>query len=154
MTRRASSLRADSYQIDRGAYPEAVHNRPVEQLAPSNVPVYGSIEEGRTLWERCGERAVPVVAVRDARRGFIVRYDLSPLGRELSVRAVADLRSQVRRFRENNGTDTSAHPQSETTALGGEVGPIAGDLHEHTERRARRLASRVSAVVFDRDNWR
>lgn len=124
----------------------------MEQLAPPNVPVYGSIEEGRTLWERCAERAVPVVAVRDARRGFIVRYDLSPLDSALSPRAVAGLRRQVRRYRQGPTPDIQAHPQSETVALGGEVGPVMGDLHESTERRARRLASRVSAVIFDQDN--
>lgn len=124
----------------------------MDQLAPSNVPVYASIGEGRALWERCRERGVPVVAVRDARRGFIARYDLSTIDRELSPGALEDLRAQVRRYRQGRAPDAGAHQQSEPVSLGGEVGPVAGDLHEVTEKRARRLASRVSAVVFDRGN--
>lgn len=124
----------------------------MDHLVPSNVPVYETREEGRAIWERCASRRLPVVAVRDARRGFVVRYDLQHLDRELSRRALRDLRERVHRYRtgESGG---AAHPHSQTVGLGGELGPVAGDLHEETLDRARRLASRVSAVVFDRGNW-
>jgi hypothetical protein len=125
----------------------------VDQLAPSIVPVYGSLAEGREIWERCAERALPVIAVREGRRGFIVRYDLAHLDRELSSGAVRELRGQLRRWR-RGAARPETHSQSQTVDLGGEVGPVSGDVHEATLDHARRLASRVSAVVLDRSNWR
>lgn len=125
----------------------------MDQLAPTNVPVYESLADGREVWERCAERSLPVIAVRSGRRGFIVRYDLAHLDRELSPEAVRELRGQLRRWRYGDATPET-HPQSQTVGLGGEVGPVSGDVHEATLDRARRLASRVSAVVLDRSNWR
>lgn len=125
----------------------------MDQLAPSNVPVYRSLAEGRVVWERCAERALPVIAVREGRRGFLVRYDLGHLDRELSPEAVRELRGQLRRWRRGDARPET-HPRSQTVALGGEVGPVSGDIQEATLDRARRLASRVSAVVLDRSNWR
>jgi hypothetical protein len=128
----------------------------VDQLAPSHVPLYGTREEGRTVWTRCRERGLPAIAVRDASRGFVVRYDLSPAGRELFDRALAALRADLRRYRRADGVHgpPGVHSQSETVALGDEVGPVTGDFHDRTERRTRRLASRVSPTVLDRDSWR
>ena len=125
----------------------------MDQLAPSNVPVYRSLAEGREIWERCAERALPVIAVREGGRGFIVRYDLAHLDRELSPGAVRELRGQLRRWRRGDARPET-HSQSQTVGLGGEVGPVSGAVHEATLDRARRLASRVSAVVLDRSNWR
>lgn len=125
----------------------------MEQLAPSNVPVYETLAEGREIWQRCAGRALPVIAVREGRRGFIVRYDLAHLECELSPAAVRRLRGQVRRWRRGEATPET-HPQSQSVGLGGEIGPVSGDVHEATLDRARRLASRVSAVVLDRSNWR
>jgi hypothetical protein len=125
----------------------------MDHLAPSNVPVYETLEEGRTVWERCADRHVPVVAVRDARRGFIARYDLQHLDQELSPRSLQDLRERVRMYR-TGATEVDAHPHSQIVGLGGELGPVSGDLHEETLDRARTLASRLSTTVFDRTNWR
>lgn len=124
----------------------------MDHLAPSHVPVYETSEEGRAIWERCAERGLPVVAVRDARRGFIVRYDLQHLDRELSPRALQDLRERVRMYRTGE-TEVATHPRSQTVGLGGEVGPVSGDLHEQTLERARKLASRISVTVLDRECW-
>lgn len=122
----------------------------MDQLAPQHVPVYETSVQRQTLWDQCVEHGQPVVAVRDARRGFIVRYDVQHLGSELHPDAVAELRERTRRFR---AYPTGTDPISESEGVGGEAGPLTGDLHAHTEADARELASRLSAVIFDRDNW-
>lgn len=124
----------------------------MDQLSPHHVPVYGTPEQRRTLWSECAERGQPVIAVRDARRGFIVRYDLGHLGTELAPDALATLRRQVREWRSYptvGVTGLRADPVSESEGVGGEAGPVSGDLHAPTEGDARDLASRVSSVVFD-----
>lgn len=121
----------------------------MDQLAPSNIPTYETRAEGQSLWERCADRGLPVVAVREGERGYIVRYDLSHLDSELSESALRDLREHVRSLR---AYALQVDPLSETEALGGETGHVAGDLHAATEREARELASHVSSFVFDDDN--
>jgi hypothetical protein len=122
----------------------------MERLAPKHVPVYETNKTRRALWERCAERDQPVVAVRDARRGYIVRYDLQHLGTELDESAVRELRQQTRRARSYpTGTD----PISESEGVGGEAGPVSGDLHAPTEDAARELAATLSGLLFDRANW-
>jgi len=122
----------------------------MEQLSPQHVPVYGNERERERLWKRCTDSDLPVVAIRDARRGYIVRYDLHHLGAELETEAVRRLRDGTRAFRSYpTGTD----PISESEGVGGEAGPVSGDLHADSEDAARELASQLSAVVFDRENW-
>jgi hypothetical protein len=129
----------------------------MDQLTPHHVPVYETREQQRALWEQCADRGQPVVAVRDARRGFIVQYDLQHLDRELSPAALARLRQRTREWRPyptaTDGGQVQADPLSAAEGVGGEAGPVSGDLHEDTESAARELASRVSAVVFDRTAW-
>ena len=130
----------------------------MDQLSPHHVPVYGTHAEQRALWEQCAERGHPVVAVRDARRGYIVRYDLQHLDAELAPAAVTRLRRRARNVRsyptggESGGV--VADPLSEAEGVGGETGPVSGTLHARTEPQARDLASRLSAMVFDRAEWR
>mgnify|MGYP000704723242 CR=1 FL=1 len=121
----------------------------MDQLAPSNVPTYETKAEGHSLWERCAKRRLPVVAVRDGERGFVVRYDIQHLDAELSEAALRDLRSHLRSLR---SYAVAVDPVSETEGVGGETGHVAGELHAETEREARRIASHVSAFVFDEDN--
>jgi hypothetical protein len=121
----------------------------MDQLAPPNVPMYETRAEGRDLWERCADHGDPVVSVRDGERGYIVRYDLDHLDRRLSTTALRDLRERIRSAR---ATVSGVDPESQTEAVGGEVGPVAGDLHVETEFEARQLASHVSAFVFDPEN--
>ncbi|MBV0923542.1 hypothetical protein KTS45_04950 [Halomicroarcula limicola] len=123
----------------------------MKHLAPSNVPVYETTDEQRAIWERCAERGQPVIAVRNATRGHIVKYDLQHLDRQLSPSVVQQLRDRVRSRRPYpTGTD----PISETEGVGGEAGPVSGELHAPTEAAARELASHISQFVLDRDNWR
>jgi len=122
----------------------------MNHLAPSNVPVYATRDEQRAIWERCRDRGQPVLAVRDAERGYIVRYDLQHLDARLTSDAVQSLRDRVRSRRSYpTGTD----PISESEGVGGEAGHVSGELHAHTERGARQLASHVSGFVLDRGNW-
>jgi len=128
----------------------------MDQLSPHHVPIYDTREQRRVLWSECAERGQPVVAVRDARRGFIVRYDLGHLRTELTPDALATLRRRVRTWRSYPTAGSAglrADPVSESEGVGGEVGPVSGDLHAPTEGTARDLASRVSAVVFDQSRW-
>ena len=112
--------------------------------------MYETGERRRTLWEQCAEREEPVVAVRDARRGYIVRYDLQHLDTQLDQTAVRELRERTRRTRSYpTGTD----PISESEGVGGEAGPVSGDLHAPTETEARELAAALSGLLFDRTNW-
>ncbi|MFB6152033.1 MAG: hypothetical protein ABEJ40_09535 [Haloarculaceae archaeon] len=122
----------------------------MDQLAPSNVPTYETRADGKSLWQRCADRGLPVVAIRDGERGYVVRYDLAHLDRELSEPALRDLRDHLRSVRART---EGVHPWSETEAVGGETGHVAGELHARSERAARRLASHVSAFVFDGDNY-
>jgi hypothetical protein len=128
----------------------------MDQLSPHHVPVYDTREQQRRLWEQCAERGQPVVAVRDARRGYIVRYDLQHLDTELSTNALARLRRRTRESRPyptaGDGAAT-ADPLSESEGVGGEAGPVSGDLHTDSEESARQLASQLSAVIFDRNYW-
>lgn len=123
----------------------------MDQLSPQHVPVYRTSDQRRSLWQQCVERDQPVIAVRDARRGYIVHYDVQHLDAELQPVAVRNLRRQTKDWRPYpTGTD----PISESEGIGGEAGPVSGHLHAHSESSARELASRLSAVVLDRDNWR
>lgn len=122
----------------------------MKHLEASNVPVYATDEEKEAIWERCIDRGQPVIAVRVATRGHIVKYDLQHLDSELSQRALQDLRDRVR-SRRPYPTDTD--PISETEGVGGEAGPVSGELHAATAGAARDLASHISTYVLDRTNW-
>jgi hypothetical protein len=117
----------------------------MDRLAPSNVPVYTTDDERARIWERCVERGLPVVAVRDARRGWIVAYDLGHLDRELDERTVRELRERVRSRRDY---PTGIDPLSMSEGVGGEAGPVSGRLHADTEREARETASRISPFLL------
>jgi hypothetical protein len=122
----------------------------MERLYPLAVPIYETSEEREQLWAECAERDEPVVAIRDARRGFIVRYDLQHLDAELDESAVRRLRERTQGYRTYpTGTD----PLSQAESVGGEAGAVSGDLHAHDEDEARVLASRLSGIVFDETNW-
>lgn len=125
----------------------------MDQLSPHHVPVYETETQQRELWEECIARNQPVVAVRDARRGFIVHYDIQHLDGELSPGALDRLRQQARDWRTyptaQEGDTVGADPLSEAEGVGGEAGPVSGALHTDSETAARELASRLSAVVFD-----
>lgn len=121
----------------------------MDQLAPSNVPTYETVDEGRALWERCADRGLPVVAVRDGERGWVVRYDLQHLDSELTEPGLRALRDHVRSMRATPGR---VDPVSQSEGVAGETGHVAGELHAATERDARDLASHVSVFVFDDDN--
>ena len=123
----------------------------MDSLAPSNVPLYTTEAERRDVWERCEARRLPVVAIRDARRGFVVRYDLQHLDRELTSRALQQLRDSVMRHRTHEPPRADAVSQVER--IGGETGPVAGELHEETEKAARLLASYVAETLFDPASW-
>jgi hypothetical protein len=123
----------------------------MDYLAASSVPVYETVDEQRALWERCAERGQPVLAVRDAERAFVVQYDLQHLDAQLSGDVLQALRNRVRSRRPY---PTRTDPISETEGVGGEAGPVSGELHAPTERDARDLASHISGFVLDRGNWR
>jgi hypothetical protein len=123
----------------------------MKQLTPQHVPVYESSAEATQIWERCADRGQPVVAVRNATRGYIVRYDLQHLDRRLDTSGVREMRERARRFRSYpTGTD----PISESEGVGGEAGPVSGELHTDSEQAGRRLAARLSEIVFDQSTWR
>ncbi|MWG33289.1 hypothetical protein [Halomarina oriensis] len=123
----------------------------MDSLAPSNVPLYASDQERARVWSRCAERGLPVVAVRIGERGFVVRYDLGVVDKHLTSTALQRLRQQVLAFHDRSpGVDA----RSQVERVGGETGPIAGELHADTERTARRLASHVADTVLDTSNWR
>ena len=122
----------------------------MDELVPSHVPVYRTEETRRRLWERCVEHNRPVIAVREATRGYIVRYDLQHLDTELDEAAVRQLRDRTRRFQPY---PTGMDPLSESEGVGGEAGPISGDLHAPTEADARTLAAQLSSLIFDQTNW-
>ena len=131
----------------------------MDRLSPQHVPFYETSEKRKQLWQRCLDDRRPVVAVRDASRGFIVRYDLQHLETELTPSALGTLRRRTRDHRRyptsGSGDDTAgADPVSETEGIGGEAGPVSGDLHAESEDVARELASRLSGIVFDRTNWK
>jgi len=123
----------------------------MDHLAPSNVPVFETRDERRAIWDRCAERGHPVLAVRDAERGFVVHYDLQHLDRELRTDTVQALRDRVRSRRPY---PTESDPVSEAEGVGGEAGSVSGEFHAPTESAARDLTSHVSGFVLDRDNWR
>lgn len=129
----------------------------MERLYPQHVPVYGTDAERERLWGQCLNRDEPVVAVRDARRGFVVKYDLAHLDSRLTNRALQGLREQTASSRNYPTGETESFPRgtdpiSGAERLGGEAGPVSGDLHAPTEEAARDLASQLSAVVFDGTN--
>ena len=122
----------------------------MESLSPDHVPVYDTPESGRDLWERCARDELPVVAVRDGTRGFVVRYDLQHLGVELHPRALRTLRERVLAYRREEPVPDAV---SQVERHGGETGPVSGELHESTLAEARTLASHLAETVFDRSNW-
>jgi hypothetical protein len=123
----------------------------MDHLAPSNVPVYATDDEKDAIWDRCIARGQPVVAIRAATRGYIVKYDLQHLDTELTQDALQQLRDRVR-SRRPYPTDTD--PISETEGVGGEAGQLSGELHAPTEQAGRDLASHISSFILDRTNWR
>lgn len=118
----------------------------MKQLSPQHVPVYETSEERADIWDRCATRKQPVIAVRNARRGYIVRYDLQHLDSGLDAEALRQVRDRTRRFRTY---PTETDPISQSEGVGGETGPVSGDLHTDSENAARQLASRLSAILFD-----
>jgi hypothetical protein len=128
----------------------------MDQIPPQHIPVYEGDRERRQLWEAHQHRNQPVVAIRNGRRGYIVRYDLQHLGNELAPSALERLRQQTRDWRmypTADGRPGTVDPISAAEGVGGEAGPISGDFHTDTESRARDLASRLSAIVLNRDSW-
>ncbi len=130
----------------------------MDQLPPQHVPVYETTAEQQSLWERCQSEERPVVGIRNATRGYIVRYDLQHLDTELTPEALRQLRRRTRAQRsyptgEPETFPTGTDPISETEGIGGEAGAVSGELHADTEQQARDLASRLSAIVFDRSEW-
>ncbi len=118
----------------------------MEYLTPHHIPLYKTEQRRQEIWEQCKDRNQPVIAIRDGTRGYIVRYDIQHLGRELTAHELRELRERTRRFRRYpTGIDTI----SETEGVGGEAGPISGDLHTETEESARALAAQLSSVVFE-----
>lgn len=124
-----------------------------ESLAPAHVPTYESEPERRAIWERCAERGEPVVAIRAATRGYIVRYDLAHLDAALSPDALQSLRDRVMAVRTER-PGAAADTVSQVERVGGEAGPVSGDVFEHSERAARQLAAHVAETVFDEENRR
>lgn len=122
----------------------------MDHLAPSNVPTYETAEQRQSIWRRCADRGTPALAIRNARRGWIVRYDLQHLNAELRPRAVQRLRDRVA---DQRPYPTGTDPLSQAEGVGGEAGAVSGDLHAGSEAAARDLAAHVSTFVFDRDNW-
>jgi hypothetical protein len=122
----------------------------MDHLAAGHVPVYETPDEQRAVWNRCADRDQAVVAVRDASRGWIVRYDLQHLHRELSDETLQRLRDRVLDFRR---LERRADGHSQTERIGGDVGPVSGEVHQPTERAARALASHLSELAFDERNW-
>lgn len=122
----------------------------MDHLAPSNVPIYESDDERQEIWQRSAGQGEPALAIRDARRGWIVRYDLAHLDTELRAEVVQNLRDRVASQR---AYPTGTDPISQAEGVGGEAGPVSGDLHESSEDAARELAAHVSTFVFDRSNW-
>jgi len=119
------------------------------------------MEERDRIWQRCIDEGQPVVAIRDARRGHIVRYDLQHLRVELVPEAVRELRTGTRSFRSYpTSGETAGHatvgtdPLSAAEGVGGEARPVSGALHADSEAAARRLAARLSAILFDETNRR
>ena len=131
----------------------------MDSLAPQHVPIYRSADERERIWQQCIDDGQPVVAIRDARRGHIVRYDLQHLCVELTPDAVRELRYGTRSFRSyptSNGdtaqSTVGADPLSAAEGVGGEAGPVSGALHAGSESAARTLATRLSAILFDETN--
>jgi hypothetical protein len=122
----------------------------MEHLAAGHVPIYETSAERRAVWERCAGRGQPVVAVRDATRGWIVRYDLQHLDRLLSDATLRRLRERVLAYRR---VEPCPDAHSQTERIGGDVGPVSGEVHQPSEEAARDLASRLAELVFDEDNW-
>lgn len=122
----------------------------MDHLAPANVPLYDTPEERQRIWERCLEQDQPALAIRNARRGWIVRYDLQHLDAQLRADVVQALRDRVA---DQRTYPTGTDPLSQAEGVGGEAGAVSGDLHAGSERAARDLAAHVSTFVFDRENW-
>jgi hypothetical protein len=130
----------------------------MDRLSPQHVPFYETSAERQSLWERCADENRPVVGIRDARRGYIVRYDLQHLEKQLTPAALRTLRERTRAQRtyptgSADAYPTGTDPLSETEGIGGEAGPVSGELHTSSETAARELASRLSSIVFDRQHW-
>lgn len=122
----------------------------MDHLTPSNVPIYRTNDERQQIWQRCAADGTPALAIRDARRGWIVRYDLQHLEASLTSTAVQRLRDRVA---DQRTYPTGTDPLSQAEGVGGEAGPVSGDLHTGSEAAARDLAAHVSTFVFDQDNW-
>jgi hypothetical protein len=123
----------------------------MDRLAAQHVPMYATDSERTRIWDRCVDSELPVVAIRNGRRGYIVRYDVQHLDVELDRETLRTVRERTRQYRSE---PNHADPISETEHIGGEAGAVSGDLHTETEPSARALASRLSGLVFDQDNWR
>lgn len=130
----------------------------MDRLSPKHVPMYETGSERRSLWQHCDSADRPVVGIRNARRGYIVRYDLQHLDVELTPSALRTLRAQTRTQRSYptgsaESYPTGTDPISETEGVGGEAGSVSGELHTASEADARELASRLSGIIFDQSQW-
>ena len=130
----------------------------MDRLSPQHIPVYETATKRRQLWERCVDDEQPVVAIRKATRGYIVRYDLQHLDVELTQSALRQLRKQTREQRVYPTSAARSYPVgtdplSESEGVGGEAGTVSGDLYATSEQRARTLASQLSEIVFAQSHW-
>lgn len=118
----------------------------MDKLSPNQIPLYETDGERVTIWKQCIDRNLPVIAIRNGQRGYIVRYDIQHFEHQLGEQVVRTLRETIRDWR---AYPTGTDPISETESVGGEVGPISGDLHTETETQARELAAHLSRTVLE-----
>ena len=111
----------------------------------NEVHVFTTQEERHMLWLRAGDD--PFIAVRNARRGFLLTYHMQTTGATLTNQAVREIRNIIKPYRMDIG------PNSQTELVGGEVGPHTGIICCSTEDDAQALAAEVAPLIRNHNNW-
>lgn len=112
-----------------------------------DIPTFETESERNMIWSRGRAGQTPVLAIRDADRGFLFMYDMAPTGTCLADATVQELRNIAKPQRLTVG------PTSQIEVVGGTIGAYSGTICCPSETTARHLAAHLRPKITDTKNW-
>lgn len=122
-----------------------------ERIPESEIPTYSSTEEQNEIWRAAksdGEPAIAVGPVDDS--GYVAKYDFHHLSIQLTEEAGNEVAEILREHRDQ----LLKEPEyADIDGIGVGSGQSSGRIFPIKEEDAIYVASRISEIVMDSDNW-